>query len=75
MFMKFEDVLAEAGLFLTTEQHASATNFLWRAMNDYMALAQHYAERGLHVSNVVNKHHMMIHVAQQARWINPHQPS
>ena len=71
LFMRLNTIMRGAGMFLSEETHKKVMETCWEALAAYMSLSQYYASKGFKVYNVVNKHHMLVHICLQSRHINP----
>ena len=64
-------ILRDAGHFLKPEEHAALVEACFRFTDAYSRLSADAARRGVLCWNVVNKVHMLIHLALCARYLNP----
>ena len=63
------EIFGSSGHFINN--HDDVMRNCWEASESYMKLSFWSATNGLHSFNLVNKHHMFIHLCLQAAFLNP----
>ena len=69
--MQVEEVLRTSGTILSDAQHMRLVDAMFAAMQHYTNLAAMAAANSQLLFNVVNKHHYLLHLAMQAKHLNP----
>ncbi len=68
---RYFEVFTGAGCHLTGLEHRTATTAMWAFLEGYSRLSHDSATRGILCWNIVNKHHMLVHLTAQAAHLNP----
>eukprot|EP00969_Alexandrium_andersonii_P286325 12657774-Alexandrium_andersonii.AAC.1 len=64
-------VLTKAGQFLSDSEHAAVVKAMDEFLLTYNWLARYHYDRGEAVFHFVPKHHMLAHIAEMSKLINP----
>ena len=69
---RFQDILNNGGTFLTDDEHRLLMAEAWSFGHFYHQLNAHATNLDIKDFHIVNKFHFMLHLAMQAKHINPH---
>jgi hypothetical protein len=68
---RFSNIVRAADISLTVDEYAALESTVWQLLESYSKLAYFANTSGQRTFNIVNKHHMMIHMMHQAKFVNP----